>query len=390
MHGKLITRRLKNLIGFSILACIFSGSVFAAPPAASATKSQPAPFASKSPVPAPSPSAKPTPIASAPPAISAGPVETGFDAEVVRPKVTSPHLSLNGKYLPIFRTGSGSSFDYTVKLEWKVAAEHHIVLESKDRMETLPAIGSREFKLTKSVTLVTISTIGPRGDRAREELRISVPDWTDVQASATAPARKSYSLAAGLGLSSISYTQDGAAPLSEIALTPKVSFTRYSLFHSKWDGNITLFYSSPLTSSRAGVKLSYFGFNYRAGYNVPINPISPWTVVLSLGGYYTTTTATGDTIGFENQSGPQVLPSIRYRLSDSNSLGAYLKYAALISQFGFKIGGSELAFGTDFGHFLRSRKRLGVNLDFATLSAKDPTGINLTNQVISLGGSFGW
>ena len=385
MTIKIPEKEFKACLGVFILTGLLTSSAMAKPPLASSA----AATASSRPQPVP-----PSPFVTANPAITAislAPVESGIDAKMVRPAQTSPFLTFKHMTLHIFRRGMGAAAEFFVVVEWKAAKEYHLVWESGQKMEaSLPAEGLRELPIKGPLTLVTISTIGPRGDRVREEIKILIADWPNVIKTATVARPKPFSFTLGLGITSISYNQDGATALSEIALTPKASYTRFSLFNSRWDGNISAFYSYPVTTNRPGVKLSYFGFNYRAGYNIPIAPSSPWTAIISLGGYYTTTVATGDTIGFDNQSGPQILPSFRYRLNSQNSIGGYVKYAALISTFGVTVGGSEIAIGADYGHLLKSGNRVSGSLDFATLSAKDPSGTSASNQAVSLGLNYAW
>lgn len=199
--------------------------------------------------------------------------------------------------------------------------------------------------------------------------------------------KEHYSLTVSAGLSSISYQENGYASLSEIAVTPKLSY-RLLLPVPHCDFGLSGYATAlALHSNLPGVTARFIGLNARVGYGgLEILPY-PWKFSLMGGLYYTTMAVQGSPFGFSGLFGPQIYPAIRYGLDLKDTLSGAFKYSP-IGTF-FSTSNREIALDFAWTRSLGDTTSFLLTLDLADLRfASD--GSSAVSQSATLSAGYGW
>ena len=220
--------------------------------------------------------------------------------------------------------------------------------------------------LTSKKTPIHFIAIGPSGKTEEATVDILYPEYESSSEGSNELPSLGDSWGVALGVTSSTFSQTGLSDLSEVALTPKVSYQHP--LNNHWDIGGNLFLAVPIFTNLNGINAYFFGANVRAGYSIPFIP-KPWTLSLAGGGYFTTMFTNGQAFGYRNMFGPQIFPVLRRSLGEKDMLGTYFKYSP-VSQGGaaFSFASHELATGISFTRLLPKRRSVSLTLDYSKIS----------------------
>jgi hypothetical protein len=194
-----------------------------------------------------------------------------------------------------------------------------------------------------------------------------------------------YRFNAGLGLTSIKYTQTNVTDFSEFAVTIKGGVS-YRLVPDKFDLSLSAFMNAFALSSTSVYTIRYLGVNARVGYHLVKAP-SPLRVVLNAGLYYNTSFGS---IGFSNMYGPQLYPELSYIFPNGNAMLLYAKYSPALFQQKIDFShNKEVATGLYYLFPLNTKYRMAVGFDISKLElSTDTDSAATTTYSLSAGLSF--
>lgn len=228
-----------------------------------------------------------------------------------------------------------ATIDGTFSLDgWSLMNPDGEAMVASDRTSQNAAFHT-DILLTGTKTPVQLKAISPEGKLQAEDLVIVYPQFVGAALAANEIPSLGHGWVMGLGVTSINYTQTSLPSLSEVALTPKVSYQ--VPLKNGWDfGANTYMTAAPLSTNQSNMTAYFLGINARFGYKLPFIR-SPWTLSVAGGGYFTTMFTSGSSFGFRNMLGPQVFPVLRLSVSKLNSLATYFKYSPVtaIGSLGF-------------------------------------------------------
>ena len=147
---------------------------------------------------------------------------------------------------------------------------------------------------------------------------------------------------------------------------------------------------STISNNQPDRDLKFLGASFRLSREI-LSRHSQWRVSLSGGLYYTTSTETNNSLGFQNLEGPQVSLRIKRLLRGGFTLSTYGKFAFMSPGFSLlNTGNQEVAFGG--GVSLPSGREYAflISADYSMLNLQDvdqtPTQNNTLS--VSIGYSF--
>jgi len=234
--------------------------------------------------------------------------------------------------------------------------------------------------LYAKATSVDIMAVGPMGEVEEEEVGIDFPDYDAFKNHAKFEPPKRSSLGVSLGVTSINYTETDCSPLSELALTAKVSYQSL-IFPPNWDVAFNVYGTAmPLTSTVASTNIRFLGANARIGFVVPF-VTSPWRLSIMGGGYYTTSLVSqpaavihtlAEYSGFNNMYGPQIFPVLSRKFGKADSIYLYSKFSPIMNNFIPTFASTEFAVGGGWSHPLPNGTPLTIAVDFDDLNLNFP------------------
>ncbi len=215
------------------------------------------------------------------------------------------------------------------------------------------------------------------------------PEPTPLEASPSpTPPSKRILSSIGLGLTSISYNEEGVAPYSSLALTAKGS-VRYVLVPSKWDLGLSGYLTAIQLSKTPDVGVRFFGLNARAAY-VLTPDTTPWRVSIAGGLYYLTMMVEGNAFGFKNLGGPQIYPEARWTFENGNALSLYAKYSPVANNFSLtSLSNREIATGIAFIHPLENGHSVSATFDYSNVEL-DINDVTISSHTLTFGIGYGF
>jgi hypothetical protein len=184
-------------------------------------------------------------------------------------------------------------------------------------------------------------------------------------AAAARPARRSWSLVPGVGMS-VNSTREKDTSFRMVGLTGK--FAGQLRLTDSIDLSMNA-YSTLLTlsSNLNAMKVRYVGANLRAAYLLPW-PSRPWSLSLALGLSYGKMIVSGARFGYGDILFPQLYPSVRRELA-RGALAAYLKYVPLGTKpLSLDLAHREIGVGLSYERPFRARWTAIYALDVSDLS----------------------
>ncbi len=226
---------------------------------------------------------------------------------------------------------------------------------------------------------------GPKGQK---ESLIFILYGAHAEQSEAGLKRKKWFFSPSIGYASITTKQTGITDYSTDALLLKMS-VNYRLKPNVWDIGMSAFGTALQFSKSESIKANYLGANARVGYLFPA-----WNerIFLSIygGWYFSSMLVEGNLFGFQNVSGPQVYPSIRYSLAPNRVLNGYFKFSPISNQFSFlNLGNREIAGGVGYSHLLENERSVSVALDLSNLTLNQ-NGTQVETNSLSLSVQFGF
>jgi hypothetical protein len=210
-----------------------------------------------------------------------------------------------------------------------------------------------------ALTVYSINDFG-KPDEGTLQLDVTQNTWDEIH------AKSRWSINAGLGLSSIHYTQTNVAELNQLTVTAKGSVSKTISSNHRWDFALSGYLGLLPLSDNLDSGLRFFGINARVGYILPWLK-KPWQLGIA-GGYYVVSTYGSADLGFSNVSGPQVYPTLRYYFNNRSFIATYIKYSPIISGAkALPFANRELAFGMAYGRELANKHALSLTVDYASL-----------------------
>ena len=254
-----------------------------------------------------------------------------------------------------------------------------------------------EVPITADETSYIFEAIGPNGEREKERIDIRTEEGSELKTSVfnsnldsesqiQKPVKRFF-LVPGVGVSSISTKQTDVSDYSTIAITAKVS-ANYRLVPQKWDAGLSAYGTVAQLSKSSDVTARYLGFNARLGYLIP-NISSDWFLSVYGGWYFTTTTVSEDTFGYQNLSGPQIYPSVRKVLGNGDVISAYFKFSPVASSFSvLTMSNREIAGGVAYIRLLPDDHSLAATFDISNIKLTIDGIVTQTNT-LTLGIQYG-
>ncbi len=150
-----------------------------------------------------------------------------------------------------------------------------------------------------------------------------------------------------------------------------------------WELSANTFYNALKLSSNQPQSIPFLGFNTRLGYVFTPNNLR-WRLMLNAGWYYVTTISSG--AGFQNLSGPQIFPLVRYKIAEAKSAFTYFKLSPISDKFSFlSLTSREIAFGGGYS-FPMLGKTFTLGLDISSISLNfDETLTKSNSTTLSIG-----
>lgn len=321
-------------------------------------------------------------------------------AELV-PNVTTKkikNLSWTNKTPAVVVTQREDLAEFVITLEGKYTSSDWTLIGNNQKI-TPNEDGSFVFKtqISKTSLEIEFTAIGPLGEIEKEDLGLLYTDWQiQKETVETAPPKKLF-VSGGLGITNISYKEDGYGTFKSIAMTGKFS-TTYLLLPPRWDVGFSGFFTLLNLTKSPNVSARFLGLNARAGYTVP-SISDPWKFSIFGGLYYTTMLTSPSSFGFTNMSGLQLFPVLRKKLKDNHAVSGYFKFSPVSQGFGFKdLSNREIAFGLSYSMPLKTEGRsLNYTFDIANIAmklsgtntvTKKTTDFNISSTSITLGASY--
>jgi hypothetical protein len=240
-----------------------------------------------------------------------------------------------------------------------IQGEQHLIQPSRTSSDF-----TAKVPLSGPKTDVEFSAIGPHGEVEKFRAQVQVENWDQVQSRAV--------WTSSLGWTQLSIQQTRIPDFSETALSAKIGY-QAPLRWKNWNwATNTFFTAAPFSSNIPGVHARAFGVNLRAGYRPPWIG-GPWKLTLWMGGYYTTLFVTNGALGYQNELGPQLYPTLVRSFGSRDELGAYIKYSPVAGEGSlYRFYNREVAFGFGWSHGLKNGHPMSLSLDIAQVHLEFP------------------
>lgn len=314
--------------------------------------------------------------------------QTSLDVELDdHGKIERPYVMLNGRFKA--RDGSltiSSMGNRPIKLDQGERFKFRVYLKSKD-------------------TRFDLAEVDALGHVKYETLNVNFEGWQNFREDLELDFKRELQFIPSVGLTSVSYSEDGVEDqshirLSEIVVTPKLT-VNYR-FLPRWSLGVNGFFSAFALSSTLqgfspaipGFVLRFLGVNGRLAYQLS-SVRDPWNLSLAMGVYYTTTRPSVENVlGFHDLMGPQFMANLKYRYNLRDSLLATFKFAPVGQGFYLNsLSNHEIALGIGVARAFKDGKHIGsITLDWAKLSIflSDPAkgSAQFNNSTLSLSAAY--
>lgn len=275
----------------------------------------------------------------------------------------------------------------------------NVIYQNKRIIKGAPGMFELQIPITGKNTPVKITGIDPYGGVWTYKGNISYPLYELMLLKYYQdknPAKHSFNLAAGLGYTSLSHVEAGTANYNARMLTGKLSFNKV-IFPPKFDLGIALWGTlKTISDTRSDADVSMYGFNARLGY-IFQGIRYPWRLAIYGGWYYLTMSVRGasstNTFGFQNVSGPQLFPTVRYSLGNGQSLSAYGKISPISDRLTvLSLTNREVAFGLSYNVPLNERNAIFFTGDYTAVKLRIDSGVlgtaAISQRFLTLGAGF--
>jgi hypothetical protein len=193
--------------------------------------------------------------------------------------------------------------------------------------------------LSKAETPLRISLVNAKGIARHQIWKLRLSEWETVLAAPkTVTVSKPWSLSFQSAVTQIQFIQSFLPEIRQMDLTGKLSasYTFGSSARSSarpWSISSTTYLTlMPLIApSDPSYTARFFGSNVRLGYSWAFD--DRWILGFHTGLYYLTVLPTEAEFGFRNMVGPQLFPTLTWRMNSKHALSAYYKYSPVI-QYG--------------------------------------------------------
>lgn len=289
------------------------------------------------------------------------------------PKKKVHGLTWNTKLNPeVQQRTKNEKLEFFIELQGSFKREDYSVLINSVAIpENQQQNFKKEILIKGPLETVTFSSIGPKGDLESEKVLVLIPEYQQIKSGILAEqTQKNLHFSASLGPSIVNYSQTDLTTATaqtveykQVFLTARLNAT-YAL-SNLWELSANTFYNAIKLSSDQTGTVPFLGFNIRAGYVLtPNNP--KWRLVLNGGWYYVTTL--GKSAGFQNLSGPQVFPLVKYSLAEAQSVFSYFKLSPISDKFSvLSFSNREIAFGGGYSFPMLGRS-FTAGLDYSNIA----------------------
>jgi hypothetical protein len=334
---------------------------------------------------------------------AAFPAQAGqFVAKVTRgpPDKRIPDLTITVPQPALRAVTMGDEIRIWTFVEGKISRADWSVTTELSKGGAAQADSQGKFKLPVYIDsgsqTVHVLAISPLGEVKTEDFKVEVANWNIVSEEIRKLSKRKWLVLGSVGLSYLSYREEGVPDYSGLLLTAKVS-TVYRFKPPNWDAAFNFFVTLlPLLQSGGfeGNTVRFLGFNARVGYVVP-GISEPWSVSMMGGFYYNTMIVSAPdpehSLGYNNVMGPQVFPTVRKILANGDVASAYFKFSPVGEGAALRsLADREIAFGAAWRRELPDRKKsLGVSLDVADFRIVI-SEVPISAQTISVGVTYGF
>ncbi|MEN9722886.1 MAG: hypothetical protein RJB38_872 [Pseudomonadota bacterium] len=312
----------------------------------------------------------------------AGPLASEVPVTLVRPSPELSGLSYNKYWLEL--PADSNSLDqrsFIVRLSGELRRRRSRVFMNDQLLRESRGGFEVKIPIRSAVTSVVFSIVDFRGRIEKEEVSIQVDFDRASEFQDQALGRLSKAAwSVGVNSSWMSYRDDLGNSLEQIGLGMKLSFSR-PLNSKRKSALAANLYGTliPVVRRPGDLYLQVLGLNFR--YGVQLKEINHWRVWLFGGYFYTTTFAPSSRIGYIHQLGPQIYPTVTFKLSDHKIVAGYLKFAQLANIGDFK--NREIALGISYHSTSDLKRNRSISFDYSTIHVlADFVTIDLSSAVI--------
>ncbi len=263
----------------------------------------------------------------------------------------------------------------TAEIDGTFSSPQHSLLVQLKAPKVDPA--TRKFRVVIECTALStpmmVSLVSQKGAVRSETVQIQLKtseDFASFKRSLLEPAPRLTHFTVGLGMASLTYGQPGIASFNQVALSGRASVLRDIPKFRIWADLSAYSTLLPLSSSIEGTSLRQFGLNLRVGRKI-LQFAGDWDLIVSGGGFYTSTVSNQGDFGFRDLYGAQIQPAITRPLGRrGEALTFYGKYVPLFAR---SLNEREIAVGAQLQRALPNDRVLNLNLDYSDIAFNTTT-----------------
>jgi hypothetical protein len=263
------------------------------------------------------------------------------------------------------------SYQLEVPLEWTFPDKNWNFIEISENIRIQSSANEYHIQvpLTSEQTLLKLMAVSPAGDLKNESVEIDFPTYSEFGGDLDYEKSHPFWYMGYLGISYLNLSQSLLPNLNEWTASFGLAGNyRFKTSNLSVRGNACL--AVPFTSyGMGGVNATLFeGGLYATKDLLPER--KQWSLSVSLGGYYDTLWATNNAIGFQNIYGPQLFPTLSYRLKNEDLVFLTAKYSPIMNGKGlgfFSLDNREIRVDLEWRRKFKNQHQLGLLTGFRDL-----------------------
>jgi len=241
--------------------------------------------------------------------------------------------------------------------------------------------------LTGVLTPLGITLVNAKGVARQQTWNLRLNEWETVRSTPKVSGESSpWSFSVQSAVTQIFFQQSFLPEISQTDLTGKINVS-YSFGNKRlssarpWSLSTTTYFTLlPLVPpTDTAYTARFFGSNLRLGYSWAFG--DRWILGIHTGLYYLSIFPSQFDFGFRNMLGPQLFPTLSFRISPKQVVSSYFKYSPVIQYgAGLSFSNREIATGLSYsGNFWQTTALLiGLDLSQVDISLEGITILDRT------------
>jgi hypothetical protein len=186
------------------------------------------------------------------------------------------------------------------------------------------------LNMTDSKQILEFTAVDSFGKIQTESIEVEFKNYESYFKQILLNSKKRLYITAGLGLSSVSYTQTNVNSVSQINLDFDL-MARYNFKSLPLDISSTTSVTAATLNSNTATPMRFVNFDALIGYAFRFIE-EPWRLSLLGGFYYLTTISSSTSIGYGDISGFRLYPVLRKKLRSGSQIMFFFKYSPIYGQ----------------------------------------------------------